>query len=103
MSGKKVVRVGGTTPPVSPTLETYGWQVQGACRGEDSELFFLDDNLRGSDKQKKILAAKQVCFRCPVRQECLEYSIKARVPYGVWGGLDQDQRAEILKKMKEVS
>ena len=103
MSRKKIVREGGVIPPVSPTLDTYGWMIRGACRGENSELFFLDDNLRGKDKSRKILAAKQVCFRCPVRQECLEYSIKARVPYGVWGGLDQDQRAEILKKMKEVS
>ena len=92
-------KVGAVAPKVAPTLDNYGWQFYGACRGEDPEKFFLENNLRGKDKVKKISIAKSICRTCPVVRECLEFSIKAEVRYGIWGGLDEEQRAEILKKM----
>jgi len=33
-----------------------------------------------------------------VIQQCREHALKVREPYGVWGGLSEDERAEILSK-----
>jgi WhiB family redox-sensing transcriptional regulator len=51
----------------------------GACKGEDTNLFFSDDF-------DDITAAKKICLSCDVREECLEYAIAAREQYGIWGG-----------------
>ena len=37
--------------------------------------------------------AKQVCATCPVLQQCREHALAAREPYGVWGGMTEDERA----------
>ena len=31
--------------------------------------------------------AAEICFECPVRQECLKESCDNTEPYGIWGGL----------------
>ncbi len=38
------------------------------------------------------LAAKAVCARCPVIAECAAHALQVREPYGVWGGLTEDER-----------
>jgi len=29
---------------------------------------------------------------CPVRQECLDYALRVREPFGIWGGLNEAER-----------
>lgn len=36
--------------------------------------------------------AKRLCGGCDHTVACLNYSIKERIPYGVFGGLDEDER-----------
>lgn len=36
--------------------------------------------------------AKSVCASCPVRNECLEHAISLDERYGIWGGLNQEER-----------
>lgn len=60
-----------------------GWQVSGACRGHDPELWFRDDSASVSQ-------AQAVCGGCPVRAECAEAG--ADEPDGVWGGVPADER-----------
>jgi len=62
-----------------------------ACAGADPELFFPAK--RGAPE---IRAAKSVCARCPVRDECLEYSLRTEELFGIWGGLDEWERQELL-------
>ena len=38
--------------------------------------------------------AKRICFKCPVRAECLDYSLKHE-PWGIWGGFDEWERVRI--------
>ncbi|MHA6758045.1 WhiB family transcriptional regulator [Streptacidiphilus sp. PAMC 29251] len=42
--------------------------------------------------QARDQAAKQVCGHCPVREPCLQFALDAREPYGVWGGLTEEER-----------
>lgn len=35
---------------------------------------------------------RAACGRCLMREACLEYALEADERYGVWGGLDREQR-----------
>ena len=43
-------------------------------------------------------AAKAICATCPVIKECREQSLKVREPYGVWGGLSEDERRALKRR-----
>lgn len=49
-------------------------------------------------KHKKANAEKNVCAVCPVRQECVTYSVVTWQPWGVWGGYN-DRERRIIKKI----
>lgn len=64
------------------------WAEQGACRGEDPELFHPE---RGANETAD--EAKRVCARCLVRAECLAYAVsKPFEQLGVWGGMSSRER-----------
>ena len=45
-------------------------------------------------------AAKAVCAACPVIEQCRKHSLKVREPYGVWGGLTEDDREAIYAEQR---
>jgi WhiB family redox-sensing transcriptional regulator len=79
-----------------PIITNWDWQTAGACRGMDSEAFFHPPQERAKGRRKRISAAKAVCKACPVIQQCLDHALETREPYGIWGGLSEDERAERL-------
>jgi WhiB family redox-sensing transcriptional regulator len=81
-----------------PLDATWDWQEHGACREADTALFFHPQNERGLSRVRRDRAAKSVCARCAVRLECADYAIRAREPYGVWGGLTEEERERIYVK-----
>jgi hypothetical protein len=36
--------------------------------------------------------ARQICARCPVRQQCLDYALSHGIVHGIWGGLTERNR-----------
>lgn len=80
-----------------PLLETYEWQFDGACMGMDSAVFFSPDAERGAAKALREAGAKAVCATCPVIEQCREHALNAREPYGVWGGMTVEERAQALR------
>ncbi|GAA4544185.1 WhiB family transcriptional regulator [Pseudonocardia xishanensis] len=80
--------------------EGRAWLVRARCRGVDPEVFFpvADD---GPVREGEVARAKAVCAGCPVREQCLAWALAA-LPYGVAGGLDEQERAE-LRRGREVS
>lgn len=69
------------------------WRRLAACKGVDPELFFSSDDL--PDKRERIereSAAKAICLRCTVRTDCLDYAVTAGERYGIWGGLNAQER-----------
>lgn len=81
---------------IRPIASDWDWQQEGECRKYDPETFFLEPLLRGSAKQKKIVAAKKICVPCPVKDKCLNHALVIPEDYGVWGGLSEEER-EILR------
>ena len=78
-----------------PQVEKWEWQLLGSCRGEDTELFFHPEGERGPARRNRDSAAKAICASCPVMLECREHALAVREPYGVWGGLTEDDREAI--------
>jgi WhiB family transcriptional regulator, redox-sensing transcriptional regulator len=79
-----------------PNADLWEWQLRGACRGADSNLFFHPEGERGPSRVAREEAAKQVCARCPVVDPCRAHALSAREPYGVWGGMSEAERDEEL-------
>ena len=68
------------------------WWPRAACKGTDQSLFFADDS-------ESIAAAKAVCARCPVREQCLDFALQGR-HYGIWGGLTDKERARLRRDQR---
>lgn len=82
-----------------PSDVVWQWQEQGACRQADPTLFFHPQNERGLARARRDKSAKAVCASCSVRIECADYAIRAREPYGVWGGLTEEDREAIYARI----
>lgn len=80
-----------------PNADFWDWQLEAACRGMDSEVFFHPDGQRGAARAQREQRAKQICATCPVLEQCREHALRVREPYGVWGGLTEDERETILR------
>ena len=71
--------------------EDLKWQEKAICQQTDPEAFFPE---KGGSNQE----AKSICRKCPVRLECLEYALNNNEKFGVWGGLDERERARLKPK-----
>jgi WhiB family redox-sensing transcriptional regulator len=78
---------------------TWGWQQEAACRGVDASLFFAPNYFeKREEKLARESRAKAYCARCPVRKECLEYALRIREPHGIWGGMNESERRQLLRE-----
>ena len=78
---------------------TWGWQFDAACRGKDSTLFFAPNYFeRRDEKDAREARAKAFCRRCPVREPCLDYALRTRETHGVWGGSNEMERRQLLRR-----
>ncbi len=78
-----------------PVADRWDWQLDGACRRVGPETFFHPEGERGSARQLRDNAAKEVCASCPVMAQCRAHALAVREPYGVWGGLTEDEREAV--------
>jgi WhiB family redox-sensing transcriptional regulator len=76
------------------------WIERAGCLEEDPELFFPVGI--GSAAREQEAEAKAVCVACPVRAECLEWSLSTFQDAGVWGGLGEDERREIRRARRRA-
>jgi WhiB family transcriptional regulator, redox-sensing transcriptional regulator len=73
------------------------WQVKAACRGPHASVFFPPPQFeRKEEKLERESRAKGICGTCPVKVECLEYAVAIREVHGIWGGLNEAERKQIL-------
>jgi WhiB family redox-sensing transcriptional regulator len=66
------------------------WQRAAACRDTPTAVFFPagSSQLTRADEEQ----AKAVCSPCPVRTRCLAFALEHGEAYGVWGGLNAEER-----------
>lgn len=70
----------------------WDWQLLGSCRGLESTVFFHPEGERGRARAARVRRAKRICERCPVLDLCRNYALTVGEPYGVWGGMSEDER-----------
>lgn len=76
-----------------------GWQHRAACRGPHSAVFFPPSHFeRKDEREEREAEAKAICETCVVRTPCLEYALRIREPHGIWGGLNEQERKQLLAR-----
>jgi WhiB family transcriptional regulator, redox-sensing transcriptional regulator len=84
-----------TNPVVTPDAT---WRENASCLQYPAVLFFgLDDSETPAERRHREDKAKRICSTCQVRGQCLEYALKTREPYGIWGGLTELERKARLR------
>jgi WhiB family redox-sensing transcriptional regulator len=75
------------------------WQAKAACRGPQAAVFFPPTTFeRKDEKEIRESRAKAICATCSVRRPCLEYALRIREPHGIWGGLNEVERKQVLAR-----
>jgi WhiB family transcriptional regulator, redox-sensing transcriptional regulator len=73
------------------------WQTQSLCRGNHAHLFFPPSTFeRKEERERRELRAKAICRVCPVIEACREHSLTIREQFGIWGGLTELERREVI-------
>jgi WhiB family redox-sensing transcriptional regulator len=82
---------------VSAQRVEESWQLKAACRGPQAAVFFPPSTFeRKDEKLERESRAKDICRTCPVKNPCLEYSVRIREPHGIWGGLNEAERKQLV-------
>lgn len=68
------------------------WDEDAACRDSDLDDFFADSSRH---EVEAALPGMALCRECPVQRECLDFAIKRKMDFGVWGGRTTEERKAI--------
>ncbi len=79
-----------------PNADLWDWQLQAACRGLASSYFFHPEGERGPARARREARAKAVCLSCPALLACRRHALAVHEPYGIWGGLSESERQQLL-------
>ena len=75
------------------TSHVEDWTFQARCRGLHDDLF------ADSAEQKRV---RGICYSCPVRNHCLAEALDNHIEWGVWGGMTERERRQLLRKHADV-
>ncbi|WP_030234818.1 WhiB family transcriptional regulator [Streptomyces sp. NRRL S-350] len=76
----------------------WTWPAEAACRTGDSSVFLGRADEGGADLEERRRAAKAVCAGCAVRVECRRHALATREPYGIRGGLTEEERRALFTR-----
>ena len=79
-------------------MASLQWMNDALCTQVGSDVFFPEN---GENQQQAI----QVCRRCPVQLDCLEYALNLDESgvwnvLGIWGGLTVKERRALLRERR---
>ena len=77
------------------TYKEIDWD-KANCRGIATDLFFEEEEGL-YDRQVERAQVRKVCFRCPIRQECLMWGYADRERWAMMGGVTARERRIIEK------
>jgi WhiB family redox-sensing transcriptional regulator len=61
-----------------------------------AEVFYPAPNETPSARRERERAAKRICASCAVRVECLAYALRSNEQLGVWGGMSENERRDLV-------
>ncbi|WP_158101217.1 WhiB family transcriptional regulator [Streptomyces griseus] len=72
------------------------WSADAECKGDVTNLWY--------PKQGESTAyAKSICWRCPVRTECLTHALEWPETFGVFGGFDEKERRALIADARRLA
>jgi WhiB family redox-sensing transcriptional regulator len=80
------------------TIGMLTWLDNAGCRGLDTELFFPAGPKGPGRRQAD--EAKAVCKTCPVRRQCGSWALATAQEYGIWGGMDEEERVRARRRRR---
>jgi WhiB family transcriptional regulator, redox-sensing transcriptional regulator len=90
------------TPP--ELTESPSWTMRALCvlavwKGIASPDAWFP--VRGDEASRKTArVAYAICAACPVRAQCLDWAINTRQVHGIWGGMGQHNRRQIINRQR---
>lgn len=87
--------------------QTYAKLIHAIIENEGVECeqlpeFFFPQRDSMNQIHLEIRVAKDVCARCPIVAECLEYAIVGEEAYGIWGGTTPEERRSLKATSKRA-
>lgn len=80
------------------------WQLKAACRGPQAVVFFPPSYVERKDERAaREREAKAICRSCGVSSDCLEYALRIKEPHGIWGGMNEAERKQLLDRRLAAS
>lgn len=70
------------------------WRDEAACLGKNTDSFFPERS------HTEAARAKAICVGCDVRAECLSEAIFNNERFGIWGGMDTQQRTREARRRR---
>lgn len=77
---------------------TSDWRHRAECRWHDPETWFPVGHT-GPVVAEQVATAKAICGGCPVRAKCLRWALDTGQEYGVWGGMSEDERRSMKRRL----
>ena len=71
---------------VSP--KHLAWQKNAVCGTQENEHI---RNFFFSSQPNEKYQAKNLCFSCPVRRDCIKWALETKQIWGIWGGKDEGE------------
>lgn len=91
-------------------IDTYEWQTKSLCKNElkfDSKtktfVPYTEDDFFPRSGKTVTTEVKELCDRCPVEAECLEFALTFPEKFGYWGGKSEKQREKIRQQQNIIS
>ena len=76
-------------PSLEALLRRPQWHQRAACRGMGHTAFM--------GRRREQYAGRELCCRCPVRRECLEFALADTELVGLWGGTTELDRRRMRR------
>ena len=72
------------------------WRKDAICNKTKSINWF-------SEEKEEIKMAKEACKKCPVADKCLEFAVRNKERFGVWGGFTTRERNKITRHVATIT
>jgi WhiB family redox-sensing transcriptional regulator len=73
------------------------WKVDGACFGPG---YTPEDFYPSPSDETAVWRAQRVCASCPVRIRCRDHALTRPEPFGIWGGLSEEDRKRLHRRAR---
>lgn len=78
------------------------WRMQARCVDEDTNRFYYPDGAHKAAKAQIARVAKNICYTCPVVDECKEWAFDTEQEHGIWGATTEEERNIVFKRRHSI-